>query len=183
MVQTGGRKKTSGIDIREMEIDDISHVYRLGEKLFTSEEFPVLYRTWDAHEVTDAFVSDVEFCLVGETRHDKKIVGFILGTTIEKEGTAWKKYGYLSWLGVDEAFQRTGLGNRLYSRLEAKFKQAGVRMIIADTDAENSDAISFFGANGFSPDGQHVWLTKTLRRSSKRQPKIDLGPEATVIKR
>ena len=32
--------------IREMEIDDLSAVYHLGEKLFTSDEFPILYRTW-----------------------------------------------------------------------------------------------------------------------------------------
>jgi hypothetical protein len=44
--------------IREMEIDDLSAVYHLGEKLFTSDEFPILYRTWDPYEVTDYFSTD-----------------------------------------------------------------------------------------------------------------------------
>jgi len=161
--ETGQRSK---ISIRQMEIDDIGPVYHLGETLFTSEGFPILYRTWDAYEVTYHFTSDPDFCLVAETKG--KVVGFILATTVEKEGTAWRKYGYLSWIGVDEAFQRTNLGNRLYKRLEARYREEGVRMIIADTEAENRVAIAFFKAIGFSASRQHLWLTKTLRRPAKK---------------
>jgi ribosomal protein S18 acetylase RimI-like enzyme len=157
------RRKTK-TTIREMEIDDISAVYHLGEELFTSEEYPILYRTWDQFEVTDYFTSDPDYCLVAEVEPGGKIVGFIIGTTIEKEGTAWKKYGYLSWIGVDESFQRTNLGIRLYRNLEHRFKKDGVRMIIADTDAENEPAISFFKSIGFYDSSQHVWLVKTIRR-------------------
>jgi len=148
-----GKAKTI---IRQMEIDDISAVYRLGEKLFSSEEFPILYRTWDPYEVTDYFSSDPDYCLVAETEANGKIVGFILATTIEKEGTAWKKYGYLSWIGVEEAFQRTKLGLRLYRELEKRLLEDGVRMVIADTEAENEEAIAFFKTTGFSISGQHV---------------------------
>jgi ribosomal protein S18 acetylase RimI-like enzyme len=151
--------------IRQMEIDDISSVYRLGEKLFSSDEFPILYRTWDPYEVTEYFSSNPDYCLVAET--GGKIVGFILATTVEKEGTAWKKYGYLSWIGVDEAFQRTKLGLRLYRELEKRLLEGGVRMVIADTEAENEAAITFFRRVGFSNSGQHVWLAKTLRRPNK----------------
>jgi ribosomal protein S18 acetylase RimI-like enzyme len=158
------RKKKVKKNIRQMEIDDISAVYHLGEQLFTSEEFPILYRTWDQFEVTDYFTSDPDYCLIAETEPGGKIVGFIIGTTIEKEGTAWKKYGYLSWIGVDEAFQRTNLGIRLYRKLEQRLRRSGVRMIIADTDAENLPAISFFKSIGFTDSSQHVWLVKTIRR-------------------
>jgi len=158
------RKRKVKKNIRQMEIDDISAVYHLGEQLFTSEEFPILYRTWDQFEVTDYFTSDPDYCLVAETEPGGKIVGFAIGTTIEKEGTAWKKYGYLSWIGVDEAFQRTNLGIRLYRKLEQRLRRSGVRMIIADTDAENLPAISFFKSIGFTDSSQHVWLVKTIRR-------------------
>jgi len=154
--------------IRQMEIDDISSVYRLGERLFSREEFPILYRTWDPYEVADYFSSDPDYCLVAETESDGRIVGFILATTIEKEGTAWKKYGYLSWIGVEETFQRTKLGLRLYRELEKRLLEEGVRMVMADTEAENEEAIAFFNMMGFSISGQHVWLAKTLRRP---QPK------------
>jgi len=43
---------------------------------------------------------------VAETEDDR-IAGFVLANMVEKEGTAWKKYGYLTWIGVDEGFQRT----------------------------------------------------------------------------
>jgi len=155
------RRKTS---IRAMEIDDISAVYHLGEQLFTSEDYPILYRTWDQFEVTDYFTSDPDYCLVAELEPDNKIVGFAIGTTIEKEGTAWKKYGYLSWIGVAEAFQRTNLGYRLYRKLEQIWNRNGVRMVIADTDAENIPAISFFKSIGFADSSQHVWLVKTIRK-------------------
>ncbi len=158
------RRRRTKTNIRSMEIDDISAVYHLGERLFTSEEYPILYRTWDQFEVTDYFTSDPDYCLVAELEPDGKIVGFAIGTTIEKEGTAWKKYGYLSWIGVDDAFQRTNLGYRLYRKLEQIWKRNGVRMIIADTDAENLPAISFFKSIGFADSSQHVWLVKTIRK-------------------
>jgi ribosomal protein S18 acetylase RimI-like enzyme len=158
------KRKKGKTTIRQMEIDDISAVYHLGEKLFTSEELPILYRTWDPYEVTDYFSSDPDYCLVAEV--DGKVAGFILANTIIKEATAWKRYGYLSWIGVDEAFQRTGLGLRLYRELEERFQKEGVRMIIADTETENEEAIAFFKTIGFSPARRHVWLAKTLRRSA-----------------
>jgi len=166
MSQENERKRKPEVIIRQMEIDDISSVYHLGEELFTSEELPILYRTWDPYEVTDHFTSDPDYCLVVEA--DGRIVGFVLATTVEKEGTAWKKYGYLSWIGVDEAFQRTNLGLRLYRRLEERMQEDGVRMIIADTEANNQAAISFFKALGFSQRRQHVWLAKTLKRPGKK---------------
>ncbi len=58
------RKKPEVI-IKQMEIDDVSTVYHLGEELFTSDELPILYRTWDAYEVTDYFSSDPDYCLAG----------------------------------------------------------------------------------------------------------------------
>jgi len=160
------KKKRREVDIRQMDIDDLSSVYHLGESLFTSEEFPILYRTWDAYEVTDYFTSDPDYCLVADL--DGNVIGFALATTFEKEGTAWKRYGYLSWIGVAEDFQRTGLALRLYKKLEEKFLKDGVRMVIADTEASNKDAIAFFKARGFSLTARYVWLGKTLKRPVKR---------------
>jgi len=168
-LENSSRKKRIEVTIRQMEIDDVPAVYHLGEDLFTSEEFPILYRTWDPYEVTDYFTSDPDYCLVAET--EGRIVGFIMATTIEKEGTAWKKYGYVSWIGVDEAFQGANLGRRLYSRLEDRLQEFGVRMIIADTEGDNERAIAFFKAMGFTPRVQHLWLAKTLQRPAKTAAK------------
>ncbi len=168
------KEKQPEVSIRQLEIDDIASVYHLGEELFTSEEFPILYRTWDPYEVTDYFTSDPDYCLVAEA--EGRIVGFLLATTIEKEGTAWKKYGYVGWIGVDEAFQGTNLGRRLYKRLEDRLQEDGVRMIIADTEGDNEGAITFFKALGFSPRSEHLWLAKTLRRPAKKAVKPERTP-------
>jgi len=168
MLPENGKNHKIDVIIREMEIDDVSAVYHLGEKLFTSDEFPILYRTWDPYEVTDYFTSESEHCLVAETE-DGKIVGFVLANLIEKEGTAWKKYGYLSWIGVAEDFQRRNLGQRFYNKLEDHFQKDGVRMVIADTDAENESALRFLNAMGFSESAQHVWLAKTLQNPRKKK--------------
>ena len=164
-----GRRKRIEVTVRQMEIDDLSVVYRLGESLFTSEEYPILYRTWDPYEVTGLFTSDPEFCLVAEV--EDRVVGFVLATTVVKEGTAWKRYGYLEWIGVAEGFQQAHLGLRLYRRLEERFREEGVRMIIADTVVENERAIGFFNRLGFTATGKHVWLAKTLRREESREEK------------
>jgi ribosomal protein S18 acetylase RimI-like enzyme len=171
MLQENEYKKKSEIVIRQMEIDDLGFVYHLGERLFTSEDFPILYRTWDQYEVTDYFTSDPDYCLVAEV--EGKIIGFILATTIEKEGTAWKKYGYLSWIGVDENYRRSNLGVRLYRKLEERLEEDGVRMIIADTEAANNVAISFFKSLGFSQRAQHIWLAKTMRRPGRRATRLN----------
>ena len=161
--------------IREMEIDDLSAVYHLGEKLFTSDEFPILYRTWDPYEVTDYFTTESEYCLVAETE-DKKIVGFVLANMIEKEGTAWKKYGYLTWIGVDEDYQRTNLGQRLYNKIEDNFQKEGARMVMADTDADNQGALAFpecHGVLGTRPAclaGQDP--AKTKEEKERRERKV-----------
>ncbi len=171
-----GRRRRIEVTVRQMEIDDLSVVYRLGESLFTSDEYPILYRTWDPYEVTGLFTSDPEFCLVAEV--EDRVVGFVLATTVVKEGTAWKRYGYLEWIGVASGFQQAHLGLRLYRRLEERFREEGVRMIIADTVVENERAIGFFNSLGFTSTGKHIWLAKTLRRDDSREER----PEPSVTK-
>ncbi len=98
-------KKSSLITIRRMNIDDIAPVFHLGEKLFTLEFSPNLYRTWDEYEVITNFQGDQEFCFVAEDAD--KIVGFLMGTIIAKRRSSWR-YGYLIWLGVAPSHQSEG---------------------------------------------------------------------------
>jgi len=63
--------KSFEVNIREMSIDDIAPVYHLGERLFTSELYPYLYRTWDEWEVIGLYNTDPEYCLVAEIEEDR----------------------------------------------------------------------------------------------------------------
>ena len=151
--------------IREMSIDDFSEVFHIGEAIFTAEYSPSLYRTWDEYEITTLFNSDSELCLVAEI--DESIVGFALGTTVEKHNSAWK-YGYLVWLGVRPGLQKRRVGDRLFREIRRRMQGQGVRMIIIDTDAENQAAIRFFEKQGFGNIQPHVYMTLNLTRQGRR---------------
>jgi len=156
--------------IREMTIDDLSEVFHIGEEIFTADLFPTLYRTWDEYEITTLFNSDSELCLVGEI--DDCIVGFALGTTVEKHRSPWK-YGYLVWLGVSPTVQKGRIGVRLFRDLKRRMREQGVRMIIIDTAANNQPALAFFRKQGFGNPQQHVYMTLNLTRKRKQRSRHD----------
>ena len=165
------RTSEADLEIREMTIDDLAAVFHLGEKLFTSEFSPAMYRTWDEYEITTLFNSDSELCLVAEL--DAEIVGFALGTTVEKTHSAWK-YGYLVWIGVRPGLQKAGTGALLFDEIRERMVEQGVRMIIIDTDAENEAGIKFFKKQGFDNIQQHVYMTLNLSKRRKKRRKA--GP-------
>ena len=129
---------------------------------------PSLYRTWDEYEITTLFNSDSELCLVAETGDN--IVGFALGTTVEKHHSAWK-YGYLVWLGVRTGVQKGKVGERLFKEISRRMREQGVRIIIIDTDAENAAAIRFFEKMGFGNMQKHVYMTLNLGKSRRKEKK------------
>jgi ribosomal protein S18 acetylase RimI-like enzyme len=153
------RPRRPNVRIREMEIDDLAKVFHLGEQLFEVRRAPNLYRTWDGYEVTELFNSDSEFCIVAEA--DNVIIGFALGTTITKSHSAWK-YGHLVWLGIDPAFQRLGVAEKLFYRFRDLMIKDGVRMLIVDTEAENLPALHFFRKMGFKNPQEHIYFTMNL---------------------
>ena len=142
-----------------MEVDDLAPVFHLGEKLFTANTVPNLYRTWDEFEVVGLFQSDSEYCFVAEI--DDRLVGFILGTVISKTKSAWK-YGHLIWMGVDPGFARQGIADRLARHFLETMLEEGVRMLIVDTEADNLPALQFFRKMGFGNPQQHIYLTMNL---------------------
>ena len=153
-------KETSGsVTVREMELEDLHRVYALGEKVFTADRWPNLYRTWDEYEIVDRFAVDGETCLVAEL--DDEVVGFALGTVIEKRRSAWN-YGYLLWLGVDPDVGPLGVGSKLFTRMQELFIENGARMMLVDTASENERALQFFRKQGFGNETGHVYLSKNL---------------------
>lgn len=156
------------LQVREMTIDDLPEVFHIGESVFTAEYSPTLYRTWDEYEITTLFNSDSDLCLVGEL--DGRIVGFALGTTVEKQRSPWK-YGYLVWLGVRPDIQKARVGHGLFREIKRRMREQGVRMIMVDTSADNRAGIAFFRKEGFRKPRQHVYLTLNLSRKRKKRPR------------
>ena len=154
------RKAAPGpVEIREMRLEDLPAVFALGQKLFTAEDLPTLYRCWDDDEVMQIFSSDQETCLVAEG--DDKIVGFALGSIMKKPRNAWL-YGWLEWLAVDPAYSRRGIAARLLNQLTTLFIKRNARIILVDTDEANHKALAFFRKSGFGHEIKHVYLSHNL---------------------
>ena len=158
-VRSRKSKPLPTVEIREMELKDVADVFELGQKLFTAEEWPTLYRSWDDHELALLFSNDSETCLVAEA--DGKIVGFALGRVMEKPRSAWR-YGWLLWLGVDRRFKRGGIATRLVKQLTGLFIAQDARIVLVDTAAKNHSALAFFRRNGFGQEIRHVYLSQNL---------------------
>ncbi len=161
-----GSRKRPEIEVREMEVDDIAAVFHLGERVFTAEKTPTLYRTWDEYEVVSMFNSDADYCLVAEM--EGKIVGFALGDVVAKRKSAWK-YGYLTWLVTDPDYQRLGIASKLFNLFADKMTEEGVRIFMIDTEADNLPALAFFRAKGFGNPQQHIYMTYNPAASEQQK--------------
>lgn len=142
-----------------MRLQDLAAVFELGGKLFKADVFPTLYRSWDDVELVQLFASDSDTCFVAEA--EGKVVGFALGQIMEKPHNAWR-YGWLLWLGVAPRFSRSGVATRLVNALIRHFREKDVRIMLVDTDEENSAALEFFRRSGFGQEIRHAYLSLNL---------------------
>ena len=107
-----------------------------------------------------------EACFVAQTHG--RIVGFILGNTLTKYRSAWK-YGHLTWIGVDNDYRKIGIANRLFEYFMELMQEKKVRMIIADTEADNKIAIDFFKKKGFGKAEKHVYMSLNIASKKKKK--------------
>lgn len=149
----------AALEVRDMELEDLAGVFALGERVFLASESPNLYRTWDEYDLISYYSSDGEFCFVAEL--DGRLVGFVIGTIIEKRKSAWT-YGYLVWLGVEPDLEGKGVARKLVAKLTETFIEEGARIMMVDTNADNDKALAFFKRAGFGQPEEHVYLTKNL---------------------
>lgn len=156
------RRRSNPPKIRPLALTDLPAVVTLGRKLFTEETLPVLFRTWDELEATGFFLNDGEFCLVATS--GRRIVGFALASWMEKGGEPAESYGWLHWIGVAHGHRRSGLAGRMIEELSGRFRRAGARFLLADSDAGNSAALAFFAGRGFRARTRHVFLARELTR-------------------
>jgi ribosomal protein S18 acetylase RimI-like enzyme len=180
MTTTSNPGSRRSIKVREISVNDIPAVYRLGHRLFRTQEASTFYRTWDAYEVTNNFNQDPRLTLVAQSRRGT-IIGFALGTTYESELGGWK-YGYILWMGVSPRWQGCGLGAQLYHEMERRMHETGVRMAFVDTARSNTGAIKFFRRMGYGKPEAEVWMSKVIQRTRKNSERIPSAPRKRRIK-
>ncbi len=149
----------SSITIREMTVEDIPAIVALGNEVFSAEKSPTLYRAWEEAEVLRVYSAYKSTCLVAD--RDGTIVGFALGSLLDKPGNSWK-YGWLEWLGVNPACKRQHVARRLLKQLCQRFVEEEVRMMLVDTYEGNRPALNLFRAFGFEKEIKHVYLSMNL---------------------
>jgi len=64
---------------------------------------------------------------------------------------------------VKKRYHRHGVGEKLYREVEKRLEEAGIRMMIVDTEQGNVEALDFFKKMGFNTAREHIWMTKTLK--------------------
>ena len=153
-------EQNDDFEIRPAGIDDLAAIFHLGEQLFRADAVSNLYRTWDEFAVTSQFNAEPEFMLVAVTEDDA-VVGFAIGSLIEKAATAWN-YGHLVWLGVRPDYAGKGVGSALFDAFRDVIQEQGVRMMLVDTQADNEAAIRFFEKKGFTNPIGHIYMTLNL---------------------
>jgi ribosomal protein S18 acetylase RimI-like enzyme len=170
------------VTIRNMEINDLYAVAKIGECIFTQKS-PNLYHFWDEDVVLQSYLSDPEYSIVATVKHNgtssssssssqETVVAFALGTTIEKPRSSWK-YGYIVWLGCDPNYQGIGLASRLYQTLVELFVMSKCRILMVDTQANNEGALAFFRKNGFGHDVPHLYLSNNPPYENHNNDKVD----------
>ena len=152
------RANTHNIDVKiePMTMKDIASVFELGNCIFTANEFPNMYRTWDDFTVVEKFGSSPEFCFVARGAEDS-LVGFLLGETITKQQVGTR--GYIQWVAVLGEYRRKGVATDLIQAFRRKAQQQNVSMLLADTPADNQPALSMFAKAGLNGRTDHVYLT------------------------
>ncbi len=155
-------KPDSDIIIRNLTIDDLAPVFHLGEKIFTLQSFPNLYRVWDEYEVVNFYSNDPESSFVAEINGE--IVGFILSYIVNKSP---KKYGYLVWMCVDPKYESKGIASKLFDEFKNYMLENDVKMLLVDTEAENKKALRFFMKKGFAQPNEQIYLTLNLGESEE----------------
>ena len=180
------RKHQQGVDsitVRPMDMRDISAIYHLGNSIFTASDLPNLFRTWDDYTVVQNFESSPEFCFVAQancrsdvegTVHDEsEVIAFLLGDSLTKKTCGTR--GYIQWVAVHPDFRRQGIAKSLLNAYISVARQQNISLLLADTPADNLQAIQMFEGVGLSQRKDHVYLTCRLEKDLERQHVDDEG--------
>jgi ribosomal protein S18 acetylase RimI-like enzyme len=163
--ETRQMRTSVSFSIRPLTMKDIALVYHLGNTIFTANEFPNMYRTWDDFTVVENFEGSPEFCFVAEASSSKEIIGFLLGQTMTKSLVGTR--GYIQWVAVTNAYRRHGVATKLLQSFANVAKDENVSFLLADTPADNLPAINMFQKAGLCSKTDHVYLTRQIPKETK----------------
>ena len=135
------------IKIRLMEVYDFNAVVRIDEKVFKASRSDY-YRL--KFETLVQSPDHLPTSLVAE-KEDGTVVGFVMGKLyIGEYGIADEK-ATLDTIAVDPDYQYKGIGQQLINEFSDHLRSLRVQKVDTLVDANDTELMHFFSANGFSP--------------------------------
>lgn len=129
----------SSLIVRNMTLDDLPQVFRIGDQYFGETGEELSYSYWSLREVVEHFTSWGELCFVAES--NKQLIGFALGAN-EYNG---KRMGHLEWIAVAPESQQHGVASQLAEAVYNAMREQGLDYAISDVEDSNHESLSFFG--------------------------------------
>jgi ribosomal protein S18 acetylase RimI-like enzyme len=142
--------------IRQMQVEDLPAVYRIGMRCYEVRDKP--YNYWSVREVADHVEQNPDLCFVGEA--DGRVVGFALGADSYE---ILEDTGHLEWLAVDPDYRRDGLATKLIEAMVDAMRAKERRDVVADVSSANEASRSLFRQAGFDEGISVTFFTRRLR--------------------
>lgn len=138
-------KTASGIRLRPLEDTDLGDIVALDEKINGQ------YRP-EVWERRLAYYSrrDPEASVVAET--EGRVIGFMLGEVRSGEFGLEEPSGWIEAIGVDPAYRRQRIGQRLAERMFEHFRRRGARTVRTLVEGQMQEISRFFISLGFEPE-------------------------------
>ncbi len=157
----------NNIKIRSAVVDDLE---QLNDMMFALHDFhhqlcPEHFKTAEEieQEKSIARYLDLPECIVFVAIEGNKVLGFISGHFCELISTVSKpvEMGSIDELYVLPEKRHTGIGEKLFRKLEQTFDDYAVQQIFVEVWDFNQDAIGFYNKVGFNP---HIhWMRKAIK--------------------
>jgi ribosomal protein S18 acetylase RimI-like enzyme len=132
--------KHFGIQIRNLNVDDVNPVYKLGCSIF---DWPTEQILWNEQIVRWYYEQSKAVCFVAEK--ESLIIGFILCFATQSKGR-------VEWVAVNGMFQKQGVATELLRRALIVFKLNNITEI-STLAREDEKANTFFSKNKFQNCG------------------------------
>lgn len=138
---------TGGITIRLMKPEDFDAVVAIDEKVLKAPRPEYYERKFEKLFESRDYIPG---SLVAE-HEDGRVVGFVMGEIYLGEYGIFQEEATLDTIGVDPDCQHRGVGKQLIDEFIDHLRDVGVKKVHTLVGLDDTQLISFFNANRFSP--------------------------------
>ncbi len=131
-----------GVIIRDMEIDDLSAVFQLGESIFGKGKESG--RSWNEQNLAEAIADEIGLSSVAVRK--KQLLGFLIG----RRETGDKPAGRIMWLGIREKFKNSGIETGMIKRFRESAVSRKLSILKTEIDTDDIHLLEIFQKFGFT---------------------------------